>query len=63
MPQRNPSLALITLSALYVGVGALQLAAQSAGPVEVSPATHHDVSPPLSSIRAAQSPGAEQQRE
>jgi hypothetical protein len=60
---KNPSVALITFSALYIGVGTLQLAAQSAGPVEVSPAVHSDVSPPLGSIRAAQSPGAEQRRE
>src|SRR5450759_2324855 len=59
----NPSVALITFSALYIGVGTLQLAAQSAGSVEVSPAVHSDVSPPLGSIRAAQSPGAEQRRE
>ncbi len=60
---RNPSLTLITLSALYIGVGELQLAAQSASSVEVGPAVHSDVSPPLRSIRAAQSPGTEQRRE
>src|SRR5450759_3743983 len=63
MARKKPSLALITLSALYIGVGTLRLAAQSAGPVEVSPAVQSDVSPPLRSIRAAQSPGAEQHRE
>jgi len=60
---KNPSMPLITLSALYVGLGAMQLAAQPAGPVEVSHAVHSDVSPPLRSLQAAQSPGAEQHRE
>jgi hypothetical protein len=39
------------------------MAAQPAGPVEVSHAVHSDVSPPLRSIKAATSPGAEQRRE
>lgn len=41
----------------------MPVAAQSAGPVEVSAAAHSDVSPPLRSIKSAQSPGAEQLRE
>src|SRR5450759_2305457 len=63
MARKKPSLALITLSTLYIGVGGLQLAAQSAGSVEVGPAVHSDVSPPLRSIHAAQAPGTEQRRE
>ena len=63
MSLKNLSLPLIALSTVYIGAGGLQLAAQPVGSVEVSPAVHSDVSPPLGSIRAAQSPGAEQRRE
>jgi hypothetical protein len=63
MSAKTVRVSLLMLSALYVGAGGMQLAAQPAGPVEVSRAVQADISPPLRSIKAATSPGAEQLRE
>jgi hypothetical protein len=63
MQRRSRSLALVTFSAIYAGAGLPQLAAQPVGRVEVSTAVQHDISPPLGSVSAAQSPGFEVRRE
>src|SRR3954447_15572611 len=63
MLQKGLSGTLLALTTLYLGGGALQLSAQSHGPVEVGPAVHSDISPPLGSIKSAQTPGAEHNRD
>jgi len=63
MSGKNLSGTLLALSVLYLGAGALQLAAQSHGTVEVNSAVHSDVSPPLGLLRVAQTEGADHRRE